>query len=587
MDVEGHKCSVCDKSFSVKSNLTRHMQLHFPKEHVCEVCGKSFALKQQLSSHQKQHLYPCIRLYRQGEAKLQCTDAAKSVAMAPSKAVDPSCLNSEKAEAAAKEAGGEMWKGQLVVTFGKYAGQSFRWLLENDVGWVIWLLSEYCQKGEQNDLLKWQKERLLQYAREFPPVTFHLNKRLEESRKDKGKKAESTVSKFQQDPDYASDAELLAAAETVLEESEVAVSTQLTTWGELTPAVSQDSSHSLSTSQGRPSSPVDTSASETSGILREGWQKYWEHPPPSTQANGIAPPNIKWLKYDETYGLFERPSKYKNAKGEIVERRLLKEKMEFHPPPIPTSVKGGLPNMMAFFTTPVFFWRPVGVMQAKIRCPSSNCPAPPDEYLEKKGFGSYARQVCGMKYNYTLLTEKLKCSHCEKMRRAVSKTHGDADSEDEDSHHVQQYIWLAHSPKILMNLAPAIRSMFPAILCGKRAIDKGVVTLLNDRVNSVSMNKVQRLLQQGHDEWYVERRDLYQTLLYEAHTAGSASSQKSILSFVKAAGTYTPPLPRSPLPCARVLRRAHMIMEMEKMSVYRASILSVTGEILCIDGIKK
>lgn len=222
-----------------------------------------------------------------------------------------------------------------------------------------------------------------------------------------------------------------------------------------------------------------------------------------------------------------------------MERRLLKEKMEFHPPPIPTSVKGGLPNMMAFFTTPVFFWRPVGVMQAKIRCPSTNCPAPPGEYLEKKGFGSYARQVCGMKYNYTLLTEKLKCSHCEKMRRAVSKTHSDTDSEDEDSHHVQQYIWLVHSPKILMNLAPAIRSMFPAILCGKRAIDKGVVTLLNDRVNSVSMNKVQRLLQQGHDEWYVERHDLYQTLLYEAHTAGSASSQKSILSFVKAAGTYT------------------------------------------------
>jgi len=179
MDLAGHKCSVCDRSFSVKSNLTRHMQLHGPKEHVCEVCGKSFSLKQQLSSHQKQHLYPCIRLYRQGEAKLQCTDAAKSVAMGPSKAVDPSCLDSEKAEAAAKKSGGEMWKGQLVVTFGKYAGQSFRWLLENDVGWVIWLLSEYCQKGEKNDLLKWQKERLLQYAREFPPVTFHLDKRME------------------------------------------------------------------------------------------------------------------------------------------------------------------------------------------------------------------------------------------------------------------------------------------------------------------------------------------------------------------------------------------------------------------------
>lgn len=67
-----------DKSLSVKSNLTRHMQLHFPKEHVCEVCGKSFSLKQHLSRHQKQHLYPCIRLYKQGEAKLQCTDGSAS-----------------------------------------------------------------------------------------------------------------------------------------------------------------------------------------------------------------------------------------------------------------------------------------------------------------------------------------------------------------------------------------------------------------------------------------------------------------------------------------------------------------------------
>lgn len=166
----------------MKSNLTRHIQLHGPKDSKCDVCGKSFSQKQQLNSHLKQHRdaqqYPCIRLYKPGEAKLQCTDTAKTVAMAPSNAVDPCWLDSEKAEAAAKKAGGKIWKGQLIVTFGKYAGQSFRWLLENDVGWVVWLLSEYCQKGEQNELLKWQKEQMLQYAREFPSVTCHLDKRL-------------------------------------------------------------------------------------------------------------------------------------------------------------------------------------------------------------------------------------------------------------------------------------------------------------------------------------------------------------------------------------------------------------------------
>ena len=137
-----------------------------------------------------------------------------------------------------------------------------------------------------------------------------------------------------------------------------------------------------------------------------------------------------------------------------------------------------------------------------------------------------------------------------------------------------------------MQLAPAVRNMFPAITCGKRAIDKDVVTLLSDRLNAVSMNKVHRMIQQGHDEWYGEWRDLYQTLLMEAHTASTAStSQRGILSYTD--HHYTPPIPSTPLPSPRVLRRAHLIMEMERMPVYRASILSVTGEILCIDGTKR
>jgi len=63
----------------------------------------------------------------------------------------------------------------------------------------------------------------------------------------------------------------------------------------------------------------------------EGWQKFWEQPPESAQALGIAPANIKWLKTNETYGLFERASKYKNVRGEMAERKLFKENMEFHP----------------------------------------------------------------------------------------------------------------------------------------------------------------------------------------------------------------------------------------------------------------
>ena len=157
------------------------MKTHFAKENKCDVCEREFTFKHQLQSHLKQHQYPKIPLYRPGEARLHYTKEAKSVAdrvaNAPCVAIDPTRLNPDTAEA--KKSGGEMWTAQLVCTFGRYAGQSFKWLLENDVGWVVWLLAEYCLKGEQNDLLKWEKTRLLEFVKEFPSVTCHLDKRLE------------------------------------------------------------------------------------------------------------------------------------------------------------------------------------------------------------------------------------------------------------------------------------------------------------------------------------------------------------------------------------------------------------------------
>ncbi|XP_052459124.1 uncharacterized protein LOC128017705 isoform X3 [Carassius gibelio] len=156
MEKPRHRCSVCHKTFTEKSNLTRHLKIHAVARETfdCDVCRKSLTTKSSLVSHQQKNQYPNIVLYWQGEARLQCT------------------------EAMAKRSGGELWKGQLVIVFGKYAGQTFKWLLENDVGWLVWLLFQYCQQGEQNELLKWQKERLLAYAREFPPVTWHLDRRL-------------------------------------------------------------------------------------------------------------------------------------------------------------------------------------------------------------------------------------------------------------------------------------------------------------------------------------------------------------------------------------------------------------------------
>ena len=55
------------------------------------------------------------------------------------------------------------------------------------------------------------------------------------------------------------------------------------------------------------------------------------------------------------------------------------------------------------------FWRnwtrPVGVMEAKIKCPNASCPSPPGTFLSRSEYGEVAREVCGLRHNYTVLTE--------------------------------------------------------------------------------------------------------------------------------------------------------------------------------------
>ncbi|CAL8378486.1 unnamed protein product [Boreogadus saida] len=108
-----HQCTVCDQTFGEKSNLARHLKIHAIARETfsCVVCGKSLATKPSLVSHQRLHQYPNIILYRQGEARLYCTEAARSVAEARSSTVvDPKWLDLKTAEAAAKRSGGELWK---------------------------------------------------------------------------------------------------------------------------------------------------------------------------------------------------------------------------------------------------------------------------------------------------------------------------------------------------------------------------------------------------------------------------------------------------------------------------------------------
>ena len=46
-----HSCKQCDNTFTIKSNLYRHIRNHHEQNHLCEKCGKSFAKLESFSNH--------------------------------------------------------------------------------------------------------------------------------------------------------------------------------------------------------------------------------------------------------------------------------------------------------------------------------------------------------------------------------------------------------------------------------------------------------------------------------------------------------------------------------------------------------
>ena len=174
-----HECPECGLKFGVKSNLTRHRKIHEERGYKCEQCGSRFTLKQHLDRHAKLHFYPTIPLHRDGEAQLRNTSEGDRVwrMEEKEKVVDKVWRDPRTAEAEAKKCGHELWRGQIVLTFGKCAGQTFHWLLENAVGYTLWLVDQFIQHGESNPILLWQKQHLLELVKAFPILVKELERR--------------------------------------------------------------------------------------------------------------------------------------------------------------------------------------------------------------------------------------------------------------------------------------------------------------------------------------------------------------------------------------------------------------------------
>ena len=90
---------------------------------------------------------PKLRLYKGKDVTLAPTSEAKTY-VKPAQPVPSSLSQEDAAKIRVKQSGGDpddqmCVLGQHTLVFGKYFGQTFKWLLENDVGWIVRIITSH------------------------------------------------------------------------------------------------------------------------------------------------------------------------------------------------------------------------------------------------------------------------------------------------------------------------------------------------------------------------------------------------------------------------------------------------------------
>ncbi|TWW67132.1 hypothetical protein D4764_02G0001730 [Takifugu flavidus] len=66
------------------------------------------------------------------------------------------------------------WMGQLILTFGKYRGKIFQWLVENDVGYIKYIVDRHVKEKQRPERGPINDEWIKDYLQFFPQVSCHL-----------------------------------------------------------------------------------------------------------------------------------------------------------------------------------------------------------------------------------------------------------------------------------------------------------------------------------------------------------------------------------------------------------------------------
>ena len=128
-----------------------------------------------------------LRLKPDGRLILTPTEAARDFPAPKQYQARPAAVIDAEAQRRCKEAGVGASKRALLahssIEFGKYQGQTLRWVLENDPGWVIYFLARYEKERPTLNLdrasnFTRNREALYEFVKLFPAAMAEVQRRI-------------------------------------------------------------------------------------------------------------------------------------------------------------------------------------------------------------------------------------------------------------------------------------------------------------------------------------------------------------------------------------------------------------------------
>ncbi|XP_075961960.1 uncharacterized protein LOC142965107 isoform X2 [Anarhichas minor] len=441
------------------------------------------------------------------------------------------------------------------IQFGKYSGQTFHWLLSNDVGYLIMILAAHHQERESGDLdtspIKQNQDALSRYARLFPCVTSAV----QQSRVSDGSSSEGAL-----DSRRVGFGEHAGLSYREFYESTDPVVQSYRMWLRRACVQSTGSSmdHLKRYLMGRDqkgkaassSSAPPTSSSSSSGpsISSAPGGPVVPAPAVPATASGPLPADVplpeSWRSTlpSVQHGWVSRALFTRDQSGKLI---LNTELQSWNYPPGPRQLYFQPPaSFDAFFQRPFFLWVPYRMWQCTISCPV--CAH------RMTGCGLYktVRKVLDSDGWYFMGTEYVNCRHCGKKLASWSRS-------------------------ILSQLDEEYRRMFPAVLTYRLSCDKRVLVQMRGRSLGNSA-------------------DCLRSCLVEQHTAAWMNSCIRFMSTYKKStmpGVTVPPPPDLPemdlVPTRQWILSAFATDSFARLEEMRAKVTSVFGSVLKMDSTKK